>query len=98
MSHAESKRLMDFASPPRRKLSPEERAEHITWLRDSGILPTVENSVKRLTAPLHWSDRSRPRGTQVLHTGTVCLVHTGKRLLGVTNAHVHDRCVEALAE
>ena len=80
------------------KLSPEERARHIVWLHESGILGVVERSVKRMTAPLYWADWSRPDGSQVLHTGTICFIHTGARLLGVTNRHVHDSCVKALAD
>lgn len=54
----------------------------------AGYLQTVERLAKRLSAPFWWQDPGLPVGRQ-LQGGTICFVHTGARLIGVTAAHVH---------
>ena len=64
--------------------------------RDSGLLATLEQWAKHMTAPLWW-DEHGPAGVR-RWGGTLCLVHTGERLLGVSAAHVHTTLVAALSE
>lgn len=65
-------------------------------LAESGAMAVLEQNAKELTAPLYWYgeepriDDSDPSG------GTVCFVHTGERLLGISAAHVHRACVDFL--
>jgi hypothetical protein len=54
----------------------------------AGYLQTVEGLAKRLSAPFWWRDPDLPAGQQ-LQGGTICFLHTGARLIGVTAAHVH---------
>lgn len=78
-------------SPQKTALTPAQRA-----LVDSGYIPTIEQWAKNQCAPLWWYDATRPRGMQTIKGATVCFVHTGKRLLGISAAHVHLECVSAL--
>ena len=59
---------------------------HMRHLASIGYLPTLETIAKRMSAPFWWLDPDLPRG---IRGGTICFVHTGARLLGVTAAHVH---------
>ena len=73
--------------------------EHVKALRElveSGFIPTIEETVKRLTAPFFWYDPAEVSGSRTMAGGTVCFVDTGVRLLGLTAAHVHQACIEAL--
>lgn len=45
-----------------------------------------------MTAPYWWEDPAR--GEPYHQGGTICFVHTGKRLLGVTAEHIHRKAVE----
>ena len=76
-------------------LTPRQRAR-FEGLVASGYLPTLEEMAKSLTAPFWWHDSRRPPGDQFLKGGTICFVDTGKRLLGVTAAHVHTGGMAAL--
>jgi hypothetical protein len=78
-------------SPPKRELTPNQRA-----MVASGYIPTIEQSVKEQCAPLWWYDPRVPTGTRPIKGATVCFVHTGKRLLGITAAHVHLECASIL--
>lgn len=77
-----------------RELDPEQ-LRHLRQLVQSGYLPTIEESAKRMTAPFWWYDPARPDRT-IIKGGTICFVHTGERLLGITAAHVHGACVDEL--
>ena len=63
---------------------------------DSGYIPAIEQWVKNRCAPLWWYDTARPKGMQFMKGATVCFVHTGTRLLGITAAHVHLECAAIL--
>ena len=65
-----------------------EQLAHLRKLVKTGYLPTIEKVAKRLTAPFWWRDTEQPPGNQIIG-GTICFVHTGDRLLGITAAHVH---------
>jgi len=62
----------------------------------AGYLQTVEGLAKRLSAPFWWRDPDLPAGRQI-QGGTICFVHTGARLIGVTAAHVHLAILKARA-
>lgn len=49
--------------------------------------------MRRLTAPYWWHDPTEPDHHRT-RGGTICLVHTGERLLGISAAHVHRRAIE----
>ena len=70
----------------------------IRKLYRSGFLSTVESNAKRLTAPFYWYAPERSLGSRTLGGGTMCFIHTGHRLLGVTAAHVHRACVNRLEQ
>ena len=77
-------------------LSPE-TLEHLLWLTESGILPTVENQVKRHSAPYFWYDSSNLLTEQDRDCATICFVNTGQRIIGISANHVHEECVKALS-
>ena len=70
----------------------------IRQLYRSGFLSTVESNAKHLTAPFYWYAPDGPLGSRTLGGGTMCFIHTGHRLLGVTAAHVHRACVNRLEQ
>ena len=74
-------------------LSPE-TLEHLLWLTESGILPTVENQVKRHSAPYFWYDSSNLLTEQDRDCATICFVNTGQRIIGISANHVHEECVK----
>lgn len=62
----------------------------------SGLIPTVEENAKRLTAPFSWYAPELQGRSRTIGGGTVCFVNTGVRLLGLTAAHIHRACMTAL--
>ena len=70
----------------------------IRQLYRNGFLSTVESNAKRLTAPFNWYAPEEPLGSRTLGGGTICFIHTGDRLLGVTAAHIHRACVATFEE
>ena len=77
-------------------LSPEEVA-YLQELAKSGFLPTLEENAKTLTAPFYWYDGDQPVGQRTQCGGTICFVHTGQTLLGISAAHVHRKIMKARA-
>ena len=73
-----------------------EQLKALRELVESGFIPTLEEMVKQLTAPFFWYDPEEVSGSRTIGGGTVCFVDTGVRLLGLTAAHVHQACIEAL--
>jgi hypothetical protein len=55
----------------------------------SGYLATLERWAKRCTAPFWWREPARTEDHPFMG-GTICFVHTGTRLLGITAAHIHE--------
>ena len=72
--------------------------EAVRQLHRSGFLSTLESNAKRLTAPFYWYAPEGPLGSRTLGGGTICFIHTGHRLLGVTAAHIHRACVAELEQ
>lgn len=64
-----------------------EQLRYLGHLRDIGYLPPLEQFAKRLTAPIWWHAPAGAR--EPLRGGTVCFVHTGARIVGITAEHVH---------
>jgi hypothetical protein len=58
-------------------------------LRDIGYLGAIEAIAKGAALPFWWT-----RGDGSYCTGTLCVVHTGERLIGITAAHVHRWVLE----
>ena len=79
----------------RGKFSPEEWARVQEWKRN-GYLPTLETLAKRLTAPLWCNEPENPDTVKRMQNGTVCIVHTGTRLIGVSACHVHAAIADRL--
>src|SRR5438067_581434 len=73
-------------------LSPEQQRGLKPYV-DSGFLSVIEELMKKMTAPFWWYDPTLPRANQRIKGGTVCGVNTGKRILGITAAHVHNEYV-----
>lgn len=76
--------------------SPAQRAALKPYV-ESGMLSIVSELAKKLTAPYWWYDPTLPDSERILGGGTMCFVHTGERILGVTAGHIHAECVNALA-
>ena len=68
--------------------SPQQRAALRPYV-ESGFLGIVEKLAKEMTAPFWWSDPTVVEEMRQIQGGTMCFVHTGKQLLGVTAAHIH---------
>jgi hypothetical protein len=66
-------------------------------LVERGYVPAVEQLTKGLSAPYWWHDQRRPEGSLV-QGGTICFVHTGARLLGITAGHIHREITALRAE
>jgi hypothetical protein len=73
-----------------------EQLSHVRSLAESGYLPALEKWAKRLSAPFWWDVPEETAGRQ-RQGGTICFVHTGKRLIGVTAGHIHQEIVDRLA-
>jgi hypothetical protein len=57
----------------------------------SGYLPVLRAYAKLSTAPFWWFvDDSAMAPAAIRHNGTICFVHTGQRIIGVTAAHVYQ--------
>lgn len=65
-------------------------------LARDGVLPTLQKAAKESTAPFYWYDGRAKLGARILGGGTMCVVHTGDRLVGVSNEHVHRGALDAL--
>jgi hypothetical protein len=68
-------------------LTPEQEARLRTFVV-SGFLPVLETAMRRMSAPFWWHTPAL-EGGGMTRGGTICFVHTGQRLIGVTAAHVH---------
>lgn len=66
-------------------MTPEKLAAIRHWA-EIGYLPVIENLAKQLAPPLRWPRADSP---DAVTGGTVCIVNTGKALIGVSAAHVH---------
>ena len=66
-----------------------EQAAKLRPYVQSGFLRALENLAKTMTAPYWWYNASLPEASRVVGGGTMCFVHTGKRLLGLTAGHIH---------
>src|SRR5688572_18634264 len=49
-----------------------------------------------MSAPYYWDEPER--GPERRRGGTMCFVHTGSRLLGITAGHIHQTIVERLRD
>jgi hypothetical protein len=76
------------------KLSPQQR-QRLQQLVERGVLPALEAWARSMTAPIWWKGQA---GLAPYQGGTVCFVHTGIRVLGVTAEHVHRKAVEHSAQ
>lgn len=56
----------------------------------SGFLRNLEELAKTMTAPFWWYSSSPPFEGRVVGGGTMCVVHTGRQLLGITAGHIHE--------
>jgi len=72
-------------------LSPQQR-QRLHQLVERGVLTAVETWARRMTAPTWW--RATEGGPSPYQGGTVCFVHTGARVIGVTAEHVHRKAVD----
>ena len=81
-----------------RPITDEERTATLGLYVRTGILPWIEAWAKDLCTPLWWDvpEQLGPGGGRM--GGTVCLVHTGERLLGITAAHIHAEIAARLDE
>jgi hypothetical protein len=57
----------------------------------AGYLPALRSIAKSACVPFWWHGQDEDGTYRVYHNGTVCFVHTGKRLIAVTAQHVFDR-------
>lgn len=77
-------------------LSPEQRQGLRPYV-ESGFLTVIEDLMKQMAAPYWWYDPTLPRTEQRVKGGTLCVVNTGERILGITAGHVHDEYFGAKA-
>jgi hypothetical protein len=57
----------------------------------TGYLPHIRQIIRSATAPIWWSRSTSEIGRAILHNGTFCAVDTGKRVVGITAAHVFEQ-------
>ena len=74
----------------------QEQMVRLKALASSGYLPTLERWARRMSAAYWWRDAAHSP-ISGFRGGTVCFVHTGERILGVTAEHVHREIVELRA-
>ncbi|MBL4772765.1 MAG: hypothetical protein JKX98_03955, partial [Alcanivoracaceae bacterium] len=65
-----------------------ERKIAIEAAEAAGYLPTLRKLVMKSTVPLWWSRSSVSFPKSISHNGTMCIVDTGEKFLGVTADHV----------
>lgn len=71
-------------------MTPQERAALLQQMERSGYLPTLRAYAKSSSAPFWWYvDDGTVNPAAIKHNGTICFVHTGERVLGVTADHVY---------
>jgi hypothetical protein len=70
--------------------------KQLQGLVSRGYLYALEEGFRRLSAPFWWHDPQRGVSDR-LQGGTMCFVHTGRRLLGVTAGHIHKEIVDLRA-
>jgi hypothetical protein len=58
-------------------------------------LPALESIAKGMTAPFCWEDVASDQPS--MKGGTICFVHTGTRLLGISAAHIHRAYEQSLS-
>jgi hypothetical protein len=59
-------------------------------LERSGYLPTMRMLAQRLCAPFWWHGQDDEGSYRIFQNGTICFVHTGCKLIGVTADHVYQ--------
>jgi hypothetical protein len=67
----------------------ETRKAQFDRLERIGYLPKMRQMVMRMSAPFWWFGLDDAGRYRVLHNGTLCAVHTGVKLIGVTADHVY---------
>ena len=75
-----------------RPFSDEQKAR-FRRLEESGYLPAIRAWIMSHGVPFFWHDHQG----NVLHNGTLCLVNTGARKLGITAQHVYAKYLKDLA-
>jgi len=64
--------------------------------RDVALLDTARGWANASCAPLWWDEPERASDCERRKVGTVCLVDTGSRLIGITAQHVHRQLAARL--
>ena len=81
--------------PRRGRFSPEQSARVQRWVKN-GYIPELERMAKELTAPYWWNAPEATNPDQRKPGGTICFVHTGVRVIGITAGHIHAEIVKRL--
>ena len=55
----------------------------------AGYLPAMRQLALSLCAPFWWHGQGNDNRYRILHNGTICYMHTGERVIGVTADHVY---------
>lgn len=61
----------------------------------NGYLPAYRSIVREMCACFWWHGQDKNGNYRIIQNGTVCFVHTGKRLIAVTAAHVLEHYINA---
>ncbi len=67
-----------------------DRAALFASMERSGYLPLLRAQAQASTAPFWWFvDATAATPAKIRHNGSICFVHTGERIVGVTADHVY---------
>src|SRR5258708_5571205 len=68
--------------------------EALDRLEKVGYLPQLRKLANSLCAPFWWHGVDEQGKYRILQNGTICFIHTGERIIGVTADHVYGKYLE----
>lgn len=71
-----------------------ERATRLQMLEGIGYMKQIQALARSLTAPFWWHGLDEAGRYRILHNGSVCFVHTGKRTVAVSAHHVYQKYLQ----
>ena len=74
------------------------RKDAFDRMERAGYLPAMRQLALSLCAPFWWHGQGGDGPYRILHNGTICYVHTGERVIGVTADHVYRQYLKDKAQ